>query len=302
MSVQATDFSILAIGISTLLVVIQKTELSKISTTRQICVCLAVWVVPLITSTTALALDTFEPVGNNWCWISGHRTDLRYGLTHGWRLAVIFGTVLIYAYIYWYFQRHFKSMLTHLPSEGSTIRSMGRRVSDAIQTSIVWRSQTSPGEVPVSPGYKDNQFIEIPSAPASIQARPSLNAADGSDDTIASLPSQGYQTHSQMKHSSYQANRANPRIPDHTTFANDYIRQQSRKTERDVRRMLLLNGYPLLYVVLWIPGIVSRLLEASGRSEAANSRVFAGLQAATQFVGLANSVTYGYNQQWRRGR
>ncbi|KAI0098062.1 hypothetical protein GGR51DRAFT_539122 [Nemania sp. FL0031] len=55
------------------------------------------------------------PVGNNWCWIAAHRTDLRYALTYSWRLAVIFVTVLIYAYIYWYFQRHMKSTLINEP-------------------------------------------------------------------------------------------------------------------------------------------------------------------------------------------
>lgn len=215
MSVQATDFSILAIGLSTLLVVAQKTQPGKISRLKIVCVCVSVWVIPLITGTIATALGVMVPVGNNWCWIAADRTDLRYALTHGWRLAVFFITVLIYAYIYWYFQRHMKSMLIDEPENESDISK---------------RNMT---------GY--------------------------------------------------------------TSFANDDIRRRSQKMEREVRRMLLLNGYPMLYVILWIPGIVSRFLQTSGNNAAANSRVLMGLQASTQFVGLANAITYGWNKQWRRG-
>ncbi|KAI0199941.1 G protein-coupled glucose receptor regulating Gpa2-domain-containing protein [Astrocystis sublimbata] len=220
-SVQATDFSILAIGISTLLVVAQKTQPAKISRLQIVLVCVSVWIIPLTTGTIATVLGVMVPVGNNWCWIAADRTDLRYALTHGWRLAVFFSTVLIYAWIYWYFQRHMKSMLIDEPDSES----------DA--------SLKVPGESGTT-GY--------------------------------------------------------------TSFANDDIRKRSQKMEREVRRMLVLNGYPMLYVVLWIPGITSRFLQASGNNVVANSRVLMGLQASTQFVGLANAVTYGWNKQWRRGR
>ena len=60
-----------------------------------------------------------------------------------------------------------------------------------------------------------------------------------------------------------------------------------------IRRMLLLNAYPLAYIILWIPGIVNRLIEASGHT----SRVMQVIQASTQFVGLANALTYGWNER-----
>ncbi|KAJ3567864.1 hypothetical protein NPX13_g6623 [Xylaria arbuscula] len=221
-SVQATDFSILAIGISTLLVVARMTQPAKISRLQIICVCLSVWIIPLTTGTVATALGVMVPVNNNWCWIAADRTDLRYALTHGWRLAVFFLTVLIYAYIYWFFQRHMKSML-----------------------------------------------IAEPRSEAEGELLPQASAEGGT----------GY-----------------------TSFANDDIRKRSQKMEREVRRMLVLNGYPILYVILWIPGITSRLIQASGNNAVASSRVLMGLQTSTQFVGLANAVTYGWNQQWRQGR
>jgi hypothetical protein len=60
-----------------------------------------------------------------------------------------------------------------------------------------------------------------------------------------------------------------------------------------IQRALLLNAYPLAYIILWIPGIVNRLIEATGRQ----STVTQFLQATTQLVGLANALTYGWNEK-----
>ena len=60
-----------------------------------------------------------------------------------------------------------------------------------------------------------------------------------------------------------------------------------------IQKMLLLNSYPLTYIVLWIPGIVNRLIEATGHK----STVMQLIQASTQLVGLANAVTYGWNEK-----
>ncbi len=64
----------------------------------------------------------------------------------------------------------------------------------------------------------------------------------------------------------------------------------------DIRKILLMNGYPIAYIVLWIPGIANRLAESTGGSP----RWLAALQSSTQFVGLANALTYGFNEQLRR--
>ncbi|KAK0439991.1 uncharacterized protein EV420DRAFT_1228021, partial [Desarmillaria tabescens] len=63
-----------------------------------------------------------------------------------------------------------------------------------------------------------------------------------------------------------------------------------------ISKMLLLNAYPIAYIVLWIPGICNRLVEASGHS----SRVLQIMQASTQFVGFANALTYGWNENVAR--
>ncbi|CAG5174210.1 uncharacterized protein ALTATR162_LOCUS7747 [Alternaria atra] len=106
-SVQAADFSILAIAIITLLTITRKTYMPNASLLSKVLICASVWVVPTITSTTAAGLKELKPVSGNWCWISGKRTDLRYALGHGWRFSIIFGTVGIYVYVWIYMRRHF---------------------------------------------------------------------------------------------------------------------------------------------------------------------------------------------------
>lgn len=62
---------------------------------------------------------------------------------------------------------------------------------------------------------------------------------------------------------------------------------------RRVSKALLMRGYPTFYVILWIPGIANRMVEACGSS----SKVLQLLQASTQFIGLANAITYGLNEK-----
>ena len=59
------------------------------------------------------------------------------------------------------------------------------------------------------------------------------------------------------------------------------------------------NAYPTLYVLLWIPGIVNRLMEATGKTPS-NPRAVAALQSTSQFVGFANALTFGVNATMRR--
>ena len=60
-----------------------------------------------------------------------------------------------------------------------------------------------------------------------------------------------------------------------------------------VQRALLLNAYPLAYIVLLLPGLANRLIEAAGHT----SYVAQFMQATTQLVGLANALTYGWNER-----
>lgn len=68
------------------------------------------------------------------------------------------------------------------------------------------------------------------------------------------------------------------------------------RKQAEIQKVLLLNAYPIAYIILWLPGIVNRFYELSGNS----SRVLLILQSASQYVGLANAVTYGYNEGIKR--
>ncbi|OCK85490.1 hypothetical protein K432DRAFT_421753 [Lepidopterella palustris CBS 459.81] len=63
-----------------------------------------------------------------------------------------------------------------------------------------------------------------------------------------------------------------------------------------IQKALLMNAYPIAYVILWIPGLANRFVELSGET----SRILSIMQALTQFIGLANAITFGYNEQIRK--
>lgn len=82
------------------------------------------------------------------------------------------------------------------------------------------------------------------------------------------------------------------------TNASEFpMRPGAQEIELEIKRMMLLNTYPIMYVVLWAPGLINRLMEASGNPN--SKTTIAALQASTQFVGLANALTYGFNHHLR---
>ncbi|KAK0661747.1 hypothetical protein DIS24_g2344 [Lasiodiplodia hormozganensis] len=87
---------------------------------------------------------------------------------------------------------------------------------------------------------------------------------------------------------------------DSPTSIRTHMQQQSfnrhAQVGREVRRMLLLNAYPVAWVVLWLPGIANRLVEAAAGSSPRWLRI---MQSTTQYVGLANALTYGFNEHMR---
>jgi hypothetical protein len=53
-----------------------------------------------------------------------------------------------------------------------------------------------------------------------------------------------------------------------------------------------------MYIILWIPGIANRIIEATGLT-GVSARTLGILQAPTQFMGFANAITYSVNLIWR---
>lgn len=64
------------------------------------------------------------------------------------------------------------------------------------------------------------------------------------------------------------------------------------KVDREIWRMLLLNMYPVTYLILWMPGIANRIAEGMGH----NIRILVILQCSTQFIGLADATIYIYQE------
>ncbi|KAJ4328979.1 hypothetical protein N0V84_000550 [Fusarium piperis] len=323
LSVQAADFAILAIALVTLLTVTRVVYMPGVSIKGWLLTCLAVWTIPLITSLIPTFLGEMVPVGGNWCWISAGRPDLRYGMGHGWRFLVIFSTIAIYIYIWAYLQRHLGS------------RSVGQRSSsyDTPSTGTIgsfWSKCGSRG------GFQVMKDEEVELSPFSDGSNSTNSQRDIDDDKIRSSnkeelvdidleaaeesgPSTPRQRRMSTRHLSSAARkelglltpdvahvRSDQDAPAERhgrgatlqTNASEFpIRRDTHEVELEIKRMMLLNGYPFMYVLLWMPGLINRLIEASGNTT--SKTTIAALQISTQYIGLANALTYGFNHHLR---
>lgn len=375
LTVQAVDFTILAIVLVTLLTITRKTYLPDVSIWAKAIICASTWIVPIITSVVAVSLDAMTPVSGNWCWITAKRADLRYSLTHGWRIGIIFLTVLLYAYIWWFVHRHFKALFGsrggarfgYNPVTGAVHTESARltkeRLEESQGTTLIGEADTRPlSDIRDAPkdlrdsrddmtmsefslpiqgaedvvGTAERDFISnvTPPAPAVGHGEGKRNysrhcAAAESDkpeicprvrhsvDVRVSIAKRSYSwlppgispgtsnritPRTETKISSTRCSRAAPsQHQRHASASHHDVGHPSRaqKVEKEIRRMLLLNAYPTLYVLLWIPGIVNRLMEATGQTPS-NPRAVAALQSTSQFVGFANALTFGVNATMRR--
>jgi hypothetical protein len=359
MSVQASDFSILVIALVTLLTITRTTYLPDASRWRKIAICVSVWVVPFITATIATSMGKMGPVSGNWCWIVSSQTGLRYALTHGWRIAIIFFTAGIYIFVWWYMNRHFRSMVSSTVSDlsGATERSRrkrkgfkrmndgddaGERGQQDTELSTVSKSRISrvcedqwemsapeaayvrTQEEELTPGGR-KRAAGRRSRASSVCSVSDSEPEDYNDIHNRIIEEEGraqqyqqyqlYQQEQQQRQQQQQQQAPtmkttssrkapppalnNPKVDATATTGSEFPqRRQTRQMEREIKRMLLLNAYPIMYVILWIPGLVNRFLEATGNTS--QSRVLAALQSSSQFIGLANALTYGFNTALRK--
>lgn len=97
---KAADFSVLAIAVLTFLTLTFNRWVSNTSMLQSTLVCASVWLIPVITATTALALGKYQPVSGNWCWIAPEPLWLRYVLGHGWRMSIFIVTIVLYTIVF----------------------------------------------------------------------------------------------------------------------------------------------------------------------------------------------------------
>ncbi|KAJ6436478.1 glucose receptor git3 protein [Purpureocillium lavendulum] len=271
---QAVDFNILIISIIVLLSVLKKDSIAHLSMNWQIVICISAWIPGFITGTVGLLENSYGYVSGNWCWIRSNRLDLRYALSHGWRIAIFFITILIYTYVYFKLRKVFKNLRSMSASHGGTCTGNDNQAP-------------APSDID-----NDTQKILVnQSISVSHEMQPIPRTPDVVDEGRGESSSSN----------DYNSNNgtSQTRVVIQTTqISNDTPFEASRMPAApNVKKMLLMNGYPLAYIILWIPGIANRLAESVGGSP----RWLSALQASTQYIGLINAMTYGMNEQMRRG-
>jgi len=214
----------------------------------------------------------YGPVSGNWCWLVEKPAYMRYVLTHGWRFFFIFLEICLYTYLHIFLKRHFNNTSTllsdidagtsHIPLTRSQV-AVDVSQKDTHVVDKTWNKDESP-YVPYS--HKSHDTEAVLTSP---HVQPSRAPFD-TDHNVTMV-------HIMAHRRDDSARVRNPRL-------------------NAVEKVLLLNAYPLLYIILWIPGLANRLIEVSGHS----SKVFQVLQSTTQFVGLANAFTFGWNEEMVR--
>ncbi|KAF3932968.1 hypothetical protein ABW20_dc0103299 [Dactylellina cionopaga] len=259
LSVQGTDTSIFAIAIITVWNLTSEHTIREILPRSTIAmICIAIWVLPITTSLIVLSMDKYVPVSGNWCWIAVKPVHYRYVMMHGWRFLFIIGEIIMYTYLHIYLRRRFASVI-HAPS--STIsRNSASSANDVRGTDTEKGYSSGTANGGPSPGVR-----------ASTSRRKSLKFS--------------------FSHPFAHRSAEDDDLSDQEEKMSESDRDNAARSRR-VRRVLLLNAYPAMYILLWIPGIVNRLIEASGHS----NNITTLLQSSTQFVGLANALTYGWNE------
>ncbi|THV65423.1 hypothetical protein D6D28_09118, partial [Aureobasidium pullulans] len=258
-SVQAVDFGVLSIAISTLFVVIVPAHDSRQSLLSKILACVSVWIIGLVTSKSTRAitfvltksvtagciasgLQVFGPVSGNWCWIKSDELELRYALAHGWRFTIILGIIAIYTYITFRLGQHFGWIKQNAYTGSSVSNSNATSIPMANgATTTCYKSQPTDFAEPISPVTSGCQV-------------------DVETCGRHNKPEFG-KTYKFWAHNCESA-------------------QASKPILRNIhaRVVLSMTAYPVMYILLWSPGIANRAVEATGHT----SLTLNYLQASTQ--------------------
>lgn len=218
-------------------------------------------------------------MSGNWCWIRPEFLGLRYGLTHGWRIAIFVVTIGIYTYIYIHLKRLFGRFRVSHPSTGNTTSrdqtfdDHGAEASDT-QHILVESSFAVSHEL-------EERRPRTEDTPLETTGKPKMTSWSVSADDGGSA-----QVHPGSINKSARVGMA----PDHKRPAS------KMPAPPNLKKMMLMNGYPIAYILLWLPGMINRLTESVGSSP----RWLRALQASTQFIGFVNAFTYGFSEHMRR--
>ncbi|KAL4258689.1 Glucose receptor Git3 N-terminal domain-containing protein [Pleurotus pulmonarius] len=294
-SVQAADCAILAIAVVTVYTITKTSHSRLVSGEWEwpmiMGVTGAIWLLPFTTSFLALGKHWYAPVSGNWCWLVDNPVYLRYVLTHGWRYLFMLLELILYTYLHIFLRRHFRRLAVPIVSNVPT--SSNHFTQSIPLTPVTFTPQPHADATESKHDVASSSHPEYPASPFADDDLPKVRSplTDNPYDAEPSSPIPTGPPQSQSKHSGGGSLKH--------VFAHRRAEKPNKPAssvnprERAIQRVLLLNAYPLLYIILWIPGLANRIIEASGGS----SRVTQVMQASTQFVGLANALTYGWNER-----
>ncbi|KAK7955354.1 hypothetical protein PG988_016048 [Apiospora saccharicola] len=269
-SVQAVDFNILIMSVTVLLTLRTHNLSTEPTRLTVLLICALAWVPSIITSSIGIGLDAYGPVSGNWCWIKPQRTTLRYGLTHSWRMGIFVATVVIYTYIYIYLKRTFNRFAlslstttgnlttgthTHTHNAGPDVHvPAGGRANDN-------PDPTETSDIIVKKTFYIDDGVATPTNTSGVGPFVFASASSGGSSIAGShvpIPLQDLERGRRAT----LTNARQSKFPEQTDRQHNIHGGTRHASNSNLRRMLLLNGYPILYIVLWIPGIATRLVEA----------------------------------------
>ncbi|KAJ3188986.1 hypothetical protein HK101_009057 [Irineochytrium annulatum] len=286
-SVQISDLTTLALAVTTFLIARAAVDHSTLARRlaqlerASIYLVIALLTIPIITASIGYLLVGMAPT-QSWCWFAPQpaplATYVRYGLTHGPRMVIIIIIVTLYTHLFFVFKRRI---------DEAEEASIGGGGSPAVMSTAA----ASPVSQPTPP---PGCFL-----PTSSPSSPTSRKAAGSVE-FEITPGAGGPSGSGSYGAGYSvgADRGYCRGVSQAYIVDRAA--QKRKAEAQRAAIVKLLIYPACYTLLWLPGIVNRIAEATNQSPEVQA-VTGFCQFTTQFVGLANAIIYGFSVLWAGG-
>ena len=258
----------------------------------------------------------YGPVSGNWCWIEKQYLRQRYTLNHGWRFAIFIISLCTYIYVFVYMSRRLRpqnlsNLSSSMPDDLDYEKIHSKPRDDAVLAGCGVTPRLSLDKTAIRPTTTQNIEEQRRAAsssdfPGQLQiASTELAPHDESTTTMPHMA--GVQPTSQEEISIHvdlekgidnASLRSIPVKSLGTTLRTRRAASRSdhkTKVDREIWRMLLLNMYPVTYLILWLPGIANRIAEGMGYEV----RALVILQSSTQFIGFANASVYVYKEHKR---
>ncbi|KAK9717449.1 hypothetical protein K7432_006186 [Basidiobolus ranarum] len=262
---EGSDFTILGIALVTFVCLrnplpwLQNT--SRLQQNR-VFVFVAIWTYPVLLTTILAVNNMFSQVSETWCWISSEPEWVRLVFGSGIQVLIFLAISVLYSFLF-----------VHLNHAQSFLRSMEDSfacITDEIcdgNTEDTYNSSSAPTELGII---------------ASPQASYSPDAIDtkSQNEYFYSPPPKEASTLMCPA-----INRSKINIVTNTTSS----------AKKLLKTMRLMSLYPIVYIILWCPLIVYRILQMLGYT----SPNLEYLLLVKVFIGAANAILYGCTEDVR---